>query len=494
LSPSHGAVGRLLLCVLVLGCGPKKAPVAAMPVEPTTAPALAPTRLTAPEPLPERPFTIPAPSQGALANGVPVYVVENHEVPMVSVGLRFRIDGDSDPSRKEGLHDVAAEMMARGAGPYSAEAFDRRIRALGSQLGAGATDADLAIGSTSLKRNLGATLELMRLTVMEPRFDGDEWALLRKQTQDHVVARRESQTATANTVIERVLHGDRYLGRVVTEATIGNIGVNDLKVWQRKWVNSRNLAIYVGGDTTLTEILPLLEGAFGKIPAGPSTPGTLPPPVKASKPTITLVDRAGAAQAVITAASYVGSPADPDYYDLVVANRAWGGQFTARLNMNLREKNGYTYGARSGVDFSLVGARFDIATSVQSDKAVEAFKEILAELAAATSSRPFTDVEIADSRGSILASLPLQYEVPDTLISRLRDIRTYNLPADWVTGMPARVGRVTTASAQAAWNGHVGGAALRFVVVGDAASLRGPLAQLGYALDERDADGVPLAK
>lgn len=484
-----------LLALLVgpLACAPKPAPPAA-PVEAPaapTAPALAPTRLGAPPPLAERPFTIPAAREGRLANGVPVYLVENHEVPIVSVSLRFRTDGDADPAKKEGVRSLTAELMGRGAGNLDAEAFDRRVRALGAELNVWATDTDVSVRTTSLKRNLGPTLELARLVLTEPRFDKSEWELVLQQSKDAVLARHENATTTAFTVLDRVVHGDRYLGRVVTEASLARVTVADLKAFRQRWITTKNLAVYVGGDTTLEEVLPLLEGAFGKLPAGAAGVGAEPAPPTATGPTITLVDRPGAAQAVITAATYVGRPTDPDYQALTVANLAWGGQFTARLNMNLREQKGYTYGANSRVEYTLAGTRFELSTSVQSDKAVPAFQEILAELAGPTSGRPFTDQEIADAKSAVLQSLPLQFELPETLLGRVRDIGTYGLPADWVTGLPARVAKVTTADAQAAWEQNLAKAPLRFVVVGDAASLRGPLGQLGLPLDERDADGAP---
>lgn len=493
LSPLGSGATRALLLLALAACAPKVTPPAA-PVEPAApaAPAVRPTRLQAPGPTAEHPWTLPAPAVGTLSNGIPVYVVENHEVPIVDVHLSWRGGSNTDPKGKEGLASATMDMLARGAGTYDAEALTRAAKKLGTNIESqGGVDA-ASVALSALTRNLAPSLDLLSTVVNAPTFPEKEWTLLHKQYDDSITSRRQDPTSTAWTVLGRVVYGESYQGRFAVERSLAAIRTSDMKAWRKAWLVAPNASIYVGGDTTLAEILPMLEARFGRMTKTGKAAPAVPAPTTPTTPTITLVDKPGAAQSVIVATRYLGRPTDPGYADLYVANAAWGGMFTSRLNMNLREDKGYTYGARSSIGYDAVGARWSVSAPVQSDKTLPSLQELFAELAAPGKDRPFTDAEIAAAKGSILNGYPLPFESPGALLGLLDDVRLYGLGDTWVDQWLPRVQAVTAASAQAAWATQATGAGLRYVVVGDAAKLREPLATLGFTVEERDADGAVL--
>lgn len=482
----------VLLALALTACAPKPAPPAA--VEPVGAAPAAPpvreTRLRTPEPLAEHPWQLPAAAVGTLSNGVPVYVVENHEVPMVQVRLTFAAGSLTDPAKKEGLAAATVAMMTRGAGPYDVDGLNKALKRLGTDFGAGAGSDDTSFSISTLASNLDPSLDILSTVLAAPTWPAAEWTLLKKQYADGITARREDPNAKGRTVLDVVTWGSTYEGRVVTEKTLGALSIADMKAWRTQWLTASNAAIYVGGDTTLADIQPRLEARFGKLAKGGKTAPPVVAPAPAEKPTLTLVDHPGATQSIVLASRYLGRPTDPGYADLLVANAAWGGMFTSRLNMNLREDKGYTYGARSSLAYDLGGVRWTVSAPVQSDKTIESLQEIQKELAAPKAGRPLTDEEIAAAKGSILNGYPLPFENPGRLLGLLGDVRRYNLGDAWISAWIPHIQAVTTASAQAAWASRADGTGLRFVVVGDAAKLREPLGALGFVVEERDADGI----
>jgi zinc protease len=449
-------------------------------------------RTVAPPPLPSTPFAPPAPVRGALSNGVQVVVSENHEVPLVGVRLAFVPGAFTDPPGKEGLASITMDMLNEGAGTYDAAGLARALESLGLSLSSGAGDDGASVAVGGLARNLGPGLELMHTVLTAPTFPTADWELLRKQRLAGIAKRRKDPEAIATRVFERVLFGDAYTGRAATEASLSAISVEDMRAWWTAHVQPQNMVVLVGGDTTLAEVMPLLEARFGGWkPTG--TPVTRPTPVSTgAKSAIHFVDRPGAAQSVVRVGGYVARPQDPDWFDLVVSNMVVGGQFTSRLNMNLREQKGWTYGARSSLSFDLAGGRLVAGAGIHTQHTVEGLQETWRELREASTQRPLTDAEIADARDALAYGRPLRYESADFLLDQEETIWRYGLPADWTTSWIQRVRGVTTAQAQTAWRARIDPTALITVVVGDASVVREPLRALGVPLVEHDVDGNPL--
>ena len=478
----------LLLAGFAGATGRPPAPVAAPPALPA-APLLLPTRVAAPLPLPVRTFT-PAPAVTArLSNGLQVVLVENHEVPLVNLRIAFMAGSFEDPVGHEGLAAATAALLTQGVGAYDADAFSRELRKLGSDVSAAAGDDGMVLAASALTRNLAPTLDLLRLAWTAPTFPQAEWEVLRGQMLDGVTQRRTDPNAIADHVLNVVRWGAAYQGRAPTEASIARLNPKLMKRFAKAAMVPEQAVVLVGGDITLAELVPLLEARFGALKVrGRSLDRslTLRDP---SGSTITLVDKPGASQSVILAERTTGGPRDADYPALVLANASIGGMFTSRLNMNLREDKGYTYGARSSVGWDLMGAYWTLQAPVQTDATVPALKEILIELGGPASGRPITPAELEKGRGSIVHAYPLKFEEPGWLLGQNEAVWRYNLGVSWITDYLGRIEAVTTDTAQAAWIEHIGSAGLQFVIVGDAAKFRETLKSVGLPIEERDVDG-----
>ncbi len=495
------------LLLALLGCHHAPPPPVVEAAPAPVVPALLPTRLAPPGPAEPRTFTLPDAKIASLSNGMVVYVVENHEVPLVTVRLTFRDVALTDPVGKEGLASMAAAMMNQGAGSYDAEAWDKELRRLGTALtiSAGAENATAEL--STLKRNLGPSLDRLKDLVLTPKFDPTEWSLMSKRMVDAVKARRSDPASTAGWVLDKVVYGEAYKGRKLDEKTLAHITPKDMRGWRQKFLVPQHAAIFVGGDVTLAEALPMLEARFGswKAASSASKMPVVSPPVAPKTSMITLVDKPGATQSVIVGMGYVGKPSDPGFFPLSVANFSVGGQFMSRINLNLREDKGYTYGARSSVGYDLAGAQFQTSAPVFADKTVPALVELVKELRGPAVDHPVTDVEVKNAQGGMLMARPLKFEQPGYLLGQLENVWTYGLPADWISAYDAKVRAVDAAAAESAWTAAIRPDQLHFVIVCDLEKLAGPIGEQakawGWTVETRTVDAklvggpaAPVAK
>ena len=485
------------LAMTLPACQHKAPPAPAVAVAVPVVPTVAPTRLTAPGPTAPRPFTLPEAKTATLSNGVSIYVVESHDVPLVSVRMTFRGVGLADPVGKEGLAALSAALMNQGAGSFDAEAWDKELRRLGTSLGISAGSENATAELSSLKRNLPASLDRLKDLVLTPRFDKKEWDLLSSRTRDAVKSRRSDASSTAGWVLDKVVYGEAYKGRKLDEKTLMRMSPGDMRVWRTKNLVPQSCAIFIGGDVTLEEIQPLLEARFGTWKAlAPAKSPVVEQPVAPSAATLTLVDKPGATQSVIVGAGYVGRPQDPGYFPLIVANYGMGGQFMSRINLNLREDKGYTYGARTSVGYDLAGTQFQTSAPVVADKTVPALVELVKELRGPLETRPVTDLEVQNAQGGLLMARPLKFEQPGYLLGQLELVWSFGLPADWITAYEAKVRAVDAGAASGAWKGVINPDKLRYVIVGDLASIgpavREQAAAWGWSVETRDVDAKLL--
>lgn len=470
-------MNRVTLLVLALAaCAPK-------PSGPVT---------EAPAPLPTPAFSLPEVQRFTLNNGVEVMLIEDHELPLFSLEIVAAVGSFTDPDGREGLASAAMGMLAEGTAGKSAVELAQALRALGSELYASAGQDRAAVSLSGLSRNLGPTLELAAEVLTQPRFAPEDWARVQAQRVQDVAAARTNPASMGGRAMARALYGQDWPGRVVTDTSLKAITPDDLRAWHQRHLVPQNAVVVVSGDVDPATLRPLLEQTLGGWASGSPTPTPEVRATPATTTTLTLVDKPGAAQSNIQVSRFVPSRGSADWDALVLANQIWGGGFTSRLNMNLREDKGWTYGARSDLSAGLGPAVWTASTAVRADATVDAVKELLAELGAVAQDRPLTAEELAYHRSSLVLGYPAQFETPDYLLGQQVAVWRYALPADWVSTAIPRLEAVTLEQAQAAFTAHVSTQPLTLVVVGDLAALREPLAALGYPITLADADGRPL--
>lgn len=469
----------------------KPAPAPVAPEVEATAPGFVARAM--PEALPERPFVMPEVQRGTLSNGVEVLVVSNHEVPLWNARVVFRTGPDFDPEGLEGLVDVTFDMMDEGVRGRDAEALAKAAKRLGGGVGAGAGRDAAAVSVWGPTKSLNGLMNLFADVLLRPTFPKKDWSLKQTQRIANLQASMEDPNAIASRVFNKVVWGDGYAGRLNTEAAYAAIRTSDMKKLYKQLVRPDQAVILVGGDITLDRILPELEARLGNWKPGRTVPTPAPAaPNTFGEEVVYVVDKPGTAQATLRAALPVIDRQQAGYMDLFLANTAVGGAFTARVNMNLREDKGWTYGARCGISDSTGPSVFVCSTGVQIDQTVPSLLELRREIVEATADRPVTDDELAYFSSYRVNSFYGAYETPNALLGELQDIWTYRLPGDWLERYVPALQAVTTASANDAFRKHIDTSRIAWFIIGDVATFGDALEATGLRIVKLDRDGNPI--
>ncbi|MEL6341990.1 MAG: pitrilysin family protein [Myxococcota bacterium] len=466
------------------GCGPKNVP-------PQTR-----TYTEMPSPLAPRPFQLPAVVAGELSNGIQIAVVENHEVPLVYVRLVSENGAWTDPADRPGLASATVDMLNEGAAGKTADQISRELRALASELTSGSGLDGATVNLKTLKENLTPSLDLMAQVTLQPDFPEAEWSIIRANRIQTLKAVPQDPRQIARRAWSRMMYGEAYAGNLTTIDSYEAMTRAEMQTWYADHFVAEDLTFLVGGDITLEEIQPLLEARFGEAfqaTGGETTAAVTPDAAPVDAGTIYLVDKPGATQSLIRMGQFVGERTAEDATALELANMAIGGQFTSRINLNLREDKGWTYGASSWISYNYLPGVWNVYTSVQTPYTADAITEMWGELEGALGETPLTQGELAAARGDVLGSWPVRFENPGYLLDRTVDVQRYALPKDWLSSYPDRIRAVSLADARAALQANINPEALVVLVIGDVDVVRPALEGLGWPIVEMNPDGTPVA-
>ncbi|MGC4085007.1 MAG: pitrilysin family protein [Vicinamibacterales bacterium] len=337
----------------------------------------APWRNTPPKAAAARPLAVPVPKSFTLSNGLTVLVNERTGVPIVSATLVLKTGSSANPKDRPGLANFTAAMIDEGTTTRSSLEIANEAACLGGTLttGSGADSTQASIGS--LSRNFPQMLTLLADVVRNPSFPTDEVERQRANRLGQLVQQRENINAIASAVTSAALYGPThpYGGTELgTESSNKTIAADDMRAfWRRNFVPN-NAALVVSGRVTEAELRPLVERAFGSWQRG--TPDTVPTtPADTTKARLVIVDKPGAPQSQLRAVSIAAPRTTPDYEAMRVTNDVFGGLFSSRLNLNLREEHGYTYGANSQFVFRRMPGFFVAASGVRTDVTAPALSE-----------------------------------------------------------------------------------------------------------------------
>jgi zinc protease len=394
----------------------------------------APDRSRPPQPGPPPDLHLPPIQKRQLSNGLPVWVVELHDVPVAQVTLLVRGGSADDPPRRFGLANMTAGMLEQGAGARSALQIADAIDYLGADLSA-ASGMDSSVLRLHVPvARLDEALPVMADVALRPTFPGTELERLRQQRLTSILQARDDPPAIASAAFARVLYGPthRYgTPAVGTAEVIKTFTPEDLKSFYAAVYRPDNAALIAVGDLTVDRILPPLETSFGswKAAAGQKASQALPPAEQPAARQIYLIDKPGAPQTQIRIGG-IGAPrSTPDYFPLQVLNTILGGSFTSRLNNNLREVHGYAYGAGSGFDMRAGAGPFAASAAVQTDKTSEALTEFVKELNDIL--KPVPAEELARAKNYVSLRFPGTFETTGDMSRRLEDMIVFHLPDDY---------------------------------------------------------------
>jgi len=430
----------------------------------------APDRTHPPQPGPPPALNLPSIQKRTLANGLPVWAVEMHKVPVVQVNLVVFGGTADDPPGKFGVGGLATAMLTEGAGSRSSLEIADAIDFLGADLGAGSGVDASAVRLHVPVARLTDALPIMADVALRPTFPKDELERLRKERLTSLLQARDDPPTIASLAFSRVLYGPthRYgTATAGTAETIKGFTPDDLRAFYAATVRPANAALLVVGDFTPDKVMPLVESTFGswKPPGTAPARATLPAVQEPAKREVYLIDKPGAAQSQIRI-GWIGVPrSTPDYFPIQVLNTILGGSFSSRLNMNLREEHGYAYGAGSGFDMRLSAGPFSASAGVQTDKTSEALKEFFKELDAIQ--QPVPPDELARAKNYVALRFPGGFETTGDVSRKLEDTLVYHLPEDYFSKYVQNIQAVTAADVQRAAQKYIQPARFVVVVVGD---------------------------
>jgi zinc protease len=448
-----------------------------------------------PKPGEERALKVPVPTSFQLSNGLTVLVNERPGLPVVSAQLVLKTGSGANPADKPGLANFTAAMIDEGTSSRNALQIADEVAQLGGSLTTSSTmDASQATAS-SLQRNFPQMLDVLADVVRRPNFPAEEVERQRASRLASLVQQRENANAVATTVMYAALYGQSHpygFTELGTEASNKAVNRDDLlKFWSQNFVPN-NAALVVSGRISEAELKPLVEKAFGEWQKGTPAQSAIGQPSTTSA-RLVIVDKPGAPQTQLRVASIGVARNTPDYEALRVMNEALGGLFSSRINLNLREAHGYTYGASSQFVFRRAAGPFLVATGVRTDVTGESVTEILKELTRIRDGELSPD-ELSLARDSMVRSLPADFETSNRVTASTSSIFVYDLGLDYYTKLPGRLSAVDAAQAKSVAQKYIQPDKVIVVAVGDRARVGGELQKLNLgAAEVRNPDGTPAA-
>lgn len=428
----------------------------------------APNRSKPPALGPAPQLTLPPIQKRTLSNGLAVWVVEAHKVPLVQVNLLVHAGSGDDPAGKFGVASLTAAMLDEGAGSRSALQIADEVEFLGADLGTSSSFDASAVRLNVPAARLAAALPIMADVALRPTFPQAELDRLRQERLTTLLQARDDAAQVAPLAFGRVVYGGthRYgTSAMGTQATLKAFTIADLRSFHTTMYHPAGATLVVAGDIRTDAVLPLLEKQFGgwKAAGAPRTPVALAPQLTQAQ--VFIVDMPGSEQSQVRI-GWVGVPrSTPDYFAVQVLNTILGGSFTSRLNQNLREKNQYTYGASSRFDMRLSAGPFFAGAGIQTDKTADALREFFNELNAI--GKPVSAEELAKAKNYIALGFPSEFETIQDLASHVEEMIIYKLPDDYFARYIANIQAVTAAAVQKAAATYIQPGKFAVVIAGD---------------------------
>lgn len=453
-------------------------------------------RTVVPTAAPDPEAKIPAWTRSTLSNGAQLVVVERHTLPLINFSMSF-VGGSNqlEPAEKAGLGSLTASMMTEGTTRRSAEDISNALQLLGSSVGFGIGGESGSVGFRSLKDKFEPTLAILVEEMLHPAFPS---AALERLKQRSIVSLRQSADQTsgiAANVYPKLLYGDSHpYGRRPTEETINAITLQDIAAFHKAFFQPSRAVITIVGAITHNEARAILEKAFAEWPAGGAPASFTYPTPPAGKPTtIYIVDKPGAVQSTFSIGLVGPARNTPDYYALRVMNTLFGELFQSRLNGNIREAKGWSYGVGSGFSFGRGPGQFRAGGDIQTDKTDSALVEFMKEIKGIRGEKAVTDDELRAAKAALVASLPSSLATINGVTGMVSEVFVQGLPEDYWQQFARQVNAVTAADVQRVARQYIDADRLAILIVGDRAKIEAPVKATGVApVVVLDAKGNPI--
>jgi len=440
------------------------------------------TTATRPQPGPAREYHFPSFERRTLDNGLTLLVAPAHSLPVVTVLAIVDAGAVSEPSGKEGVANLAALALNEGTPKYDGEALTEYLERLGTSVGGSAGWDSASLAMTVLRDNLENAFVHFAEVLVTPTFPV---AAIERLKGERIAELMQIESEPRELADEKF---DEYIYEVTsrfrlplggTRQSVNGLTRDDVAAFHASRYQPSATTLIVVGDVNMAEVETMVGGELGGW-TGAVVPSSKAndKPVRTSR-AVRIVRKEDAPQSEVRI-GHVGVPrTHPDYFSITVMNAVMGGLFSSRINLNLREAHGYTYGASSSFDWRREAGPFVIGTAVASDVTVPAIQETLKEIDRMRT-EPISESELSLATSYLEGVFPIRYETTAAIAAALATLAIYGLPSDWYDSYRARMSAVTVDDVLAAARAYVHSDSLQIVIVGDAGAIREPLEALAF--------------
>jgi zinc protease len=443
-------------------------------------------------------FVPPAPQSTKLATGLSLIVLEKRGVPLISSALVLKSGATTDPYNQPGLSSFTTAMLQEGTESRSSQQISEEFEFMGTQLDSSTGRESTLLQIETLSKHFPLALALMSDIIQNPTFPAEEFERIKTERLTSLRRIKDDPGTMAVRLSNAILYGaDSPYGHPISgiEATVKDFTRQDLVNQFNRHFNLDNITLIIVGDISIEEATTLAKPLFSDVSQAPIESPTLDTskaPLHLEEPTLYLLNKPGSAQSIIRA-GYVAIPRDHvDYLPLTVVNHIFGGQFTARLNMNLRQDKGYSYGYNSWIEWQNKSSVFMSGGGVQTNVTKEAIAETLKEYNAIVSDRPITTDEFEASKASIIRQFPAGFETSNQILNHLIRLVTFGLPLDYYASHIDRIAALTLEQIRGAALGHIDSKKLMLLIVGDQEMIEQELKLLNLPIQNVGPEGQLL--
>ena len=415
-------------------------------------------------------LTVPAWTKTQLANGATLIVSERHSLPLVSFSITF-VGGANqfEPADRRGVAAMTASMLTEGTKTRTGDQLSDALQLLGTNVNAGVGAEAGSISFVSTTKNFDAVLAILTDMMLNSVFPADALERLRARTLVNLTQAKDQPVVVGAQVFARVLYGAAHpYGQRSTETSVKSITRDDVIAFQKSYFQPGRAIITVAGDVNPSKVKSSIEKALAAWAKGGDKPSFDYPKLPELQPArIYLVDKPGAAQSVVN----IGLPGPPrntpDYFALQVLNTILGGQFQSRLNANIREQKGYSYGVNSAFNYGKGPGAFRAGGSIFIDKTDAALLEFMKELKGIVGEKPITDEEIKTAKESLIQGLPQRFASVTAISGAITSLVVQGLPENYYQAYAKNVSAVTKEDLLRVAKRYIDLQHLAIVIVGD---------------------------
>jgi len=453
-------------------------------------------RKTPPPPGPEPKFDLPVPEVFQLSNGLEVYFVEQHYLPIFSASLVNTAGSDADPATHQGSASFTNSMLTQGTTTRSATQIAEDAEQFGAGLGKSATTESASLGISSLSNYASPVTDLLSDVTLHPAFADKEIERLRRQRLTTLLQLKDEQQEVGFQIARRALYGaDSPLGHIALgdEASNRSLQRSDLESFYKSHYAPGNSLLVLAGDLSKREARDLAEKYFGSWSAT-ALPSPQPAPATLPQRRVILVDFPEAPQTTVLSVGAGPARSTPDYPEIQVMNTMLGGLFSSRINMNLREQHGFTYGAFSFFQYQRTTGALFAGADVRTDTTAPAVTELYKELGRIRT-EPLSAQELKLSIDSNVRSLPGLFATGDDIAGTMAGLWIYHLPLDYYKTLPEKLMAVTSTQADEAAKKYVDPNNMFLILLGDKTKIEPGIKALNLGpIEYWGPDAKPIAK